>query len=477
MARSGDTDATSRGERVVMREATPWAPELPALLRSSPARAVLGLGVPLALASLFQAAFNLTEVWIFGQIGDAGASLAGAAASDLLTAVFALLAHGMATAAVAQVSRATGARDEARAGAAARAVLAVGLALSLGSALVGLFATPLGAVFMSPEARGPGTVFLRIMALGGGGTVFMVIAIGVLRARGDARGPLALVAGVSAANLLLEAAFTLGWWGLGRHGLEASAWVTVTLRGLTAAAGVWLIARSLPLRPRAGAPWVDRAVLREQLGLGLLSALQQSVRVVAILALVALATALLTAERGEVAFRALMLWTKVDIPMILMAMALGGGASPVVGALLGAREPARAGVAARTGALAAAAGGLVNLALVALFGADLVTAFVPDAPEVRDATLTLLWHVAPCYPLMALGMACGAALNGAGDMRRPLVWDVALLLGVQTGLAAVLLGVTGDAIGLNLALTASGVLQGLVPGLILARAARRWATA
>jgi Na+-driven multidrug efflux pump len=444
-----------------------------ALLARSPARAVVGLGVPLALGSLFQAAFNLTEVWVFGQAGDGGASLSGAAASDLLTAVFALLAHGMSNAAVAQVSRATGAGDEARAGAAARAVLAVGVALSLGSALVGLCATPLGEVFMSPEARGPGTAFLRIMALGGFGTIFMVISIGVLRARGNASGPLALVAGVSAATLVLEAALILGWWGLGRHGLEAAGWVTVILRGLTGAAGVALIARQLPLRARGG-PWLDRAVLREQLELGLLSALQQAVRVLGMLALVGLATALLTEDRAEVTFRALMLWTKVDIPMILMAMSLGGGASPVVGALLGAGAPVRARQAATAGAVLAATGGLLNLALVAAFGAELVGAFVPDAPEVRDATLTLLWHVAPCYPLMALGMACGAILNGAGDMRRPLAWDAALLVGVQSGLAALLLGVTGEAAGLNLALAASGVLQGVIPGVVLARVVRRW---
>jgi Na+-driven multidrug efflux pump len=445
-----------------------------ALLTRSPGRAVLALGVPLAFGSLFQAAFNLTEVWVFGQTGDGGASLAGAAASDLLTAVFALIAHGMSNAAVAQISRATGARDEARAGAAARAVLAVGLVLSLGSAVVGLCATPLGEVFMSPEARGPGTTFLRIMALGGFGTVFMVISIGVLRARGDATGPLILVAGVSAATLVLEAAFILGWWGLPPSGLAAAGWVTVILRGLTAAAGVGLIARQLQLKAPRGEPWVDRAVLREQLELGLLSALQQAVRVLGMLALVGLATALLTPARGEVAFRVLMLWTKVDIPMILMAMALGGGASPVVGALLGAGDRRRAGHAARAGALVAVAGGLLNLTLVAVFGADLVAAFVPDAPEVRDATLTLLWHVAPCYPLMALGMACGAVLNGAGDMRRPLAWDAALLLGVQAGLAALLLAATGDAGGLNLALAASGVLQGVVPGLVLARSVRRW---
>jgi Na+-driven multidrug efflux pump len=464
----------------------------PGMLARPPARAVLALGLPLALASLFQAGFNLTEVWVFGRIGDGGASVAGAAVSDLLTSVFALLAHGMANAAVAQVSRATGARDEALAGAASRAVLAVGLVLSLGSAVVGLLATPLGEIFMSPAARAPGTAFLRVMALGGFGTVFMVIAIGVLRARGEARGPLALVAVVSVATLGLEAIFLLGAFGLERRGLEAAAWITVILRGLTALAGISLMSgRSSGAAPGgsgrlqlktsrepSGAPaaWLDRSVLREQLQLGLLSALQQSVRVLGLLALVALAMALLPSEEGELAFRALTLWTKVDIPMIMLALALGGAAGPVVGALLGAREPARAGIAAAAGLRYAFIGGIINLGLVLAFGEALLAAFVPDAPAVREAAWTLLLHVAPTYPFMAAGIACGAALNGAGDMRQPLFWDLGLLLFLQAGLAAVLLPTLGGRDGLHLTLSLSGVLQGLIPALLLSRARAAWMT-
>jgi Na+-driven multidrug efflux pump len=444
-----------------------------ALLARPPARAVLALGLPLAAASLFQAGFNLSEVWIFGQVGDGGASLSGAAISDLLTAIFALLAHGMANAAVAQVSRATGARDEARAGAAARAVLAVGLALSLGSALVGLLADPLGAVFMAPAARAPGTAFLRIMALGGFGTVFMVIAIGVLRGRGEARGPLILVAVVSLATLGLEAVFLLGLFGLERHGLAAAAWITVLLRAITALAGVALMARSLPLRPAVGTPWLDRGVLREQLALGLLSALQQSVRVLGMLALVGLSMALLSPEEGDLAFRALTLWTKVDIPMIMLALALGGSAAPVVGAHLGAGQPARAGLAAAAGLRYAFLGGALNFALVLAFGPALLAAFVPDAPPVREAAWALLLHIAPCYPFMAAGIACGAALNGAGDMRRPLAFDAFTLLGVQAGLAAALMA-SGGVGGLHVALAVSGVLQGLIPMRVLALARAAW---
>lgn len=446
---------------------------LPPLLLKTPVRAVFGLGLPLAAATLFQAAFNLSEVWIFGQTGDGGASLAGAAVSDMLTAIFALLANGLGNAAVAQISRATGAGDHATAAAAARQALVIGGILSLASAVVGLLATPLGEAFMHPHAREQGTAFLRIMALGGFGTVFMVVNIGILRARGDALRPLILIACVSIATLFLEAAFVLGLFGLEKTGIEAAAWITVILRGLTAVWGVWMISRKLPLRPRPGERIIDPVLLRGQIRLGLVSAFQQSVRVLGMLTLVALATARLGAGPAAALFTALTLWSKVDIPMIMGAFAWGGGTAPVVGMALGAGRPAYARRAAWSGATLAACYALINTVLVVVAGHALITIFVPDDPKVIAEATNLLMHVAPCYALMAFGIATSFAFNGAGDMKRPLYWDLAILVGVQGGVAFFLgssevLGVEG----FYIALTISGVLQGLVPGFMLAR--KKW---
>lgn len=443
------------------------------LLAMSPSRAVVTLGLPLAFASFFQAGFNLTEVWVFGSVGDGGASLAGAAVSDMLTALFALLASGLGNAAVAQISQATGAGDEERARKAARAAVFVGLLLSLGSAVVGLFAGPLGEAFMHPSAREPGTAFLRIMALGGFGTVFMVVAIGILRARGDSVRPLVLVAVVSVATLLLEMAFIFGWGGLDPSGIVPCAWVTVILRGLTGVWGLWMVNRTLPLRPARGQRFIDRAVLREQVALGFVSALQQSVRVLGMLALVALSTARLGEEAALSLFTALTVWSKIDIPMIMLAFAWGGGTAPIVGMALGARQADHARRAAWAGARVAAIAALVNTLTVFLFGDALVTAFLPTEPHAVADTMALLHHVAPVYPMMALGIAIAYAFNGAGDMVRPLLWDVTLLIGVQSLIAFALGGPEVMGVqGFFVALTVSGVLQGIVPAWLLAR--RKW---
>lgn len=443
------------------------------LLARSPGRAVLTLGLPLALASFFQAGFNLTEVWVFGRVGDGGASLAGAAVSDMITALFALLASGLGNAAVAQISSATGAGDEHRARVAARQAIVVGLMLSLGSVVVGLLATPLGEAFMHPSAREPGTAFLRIMALGGFGTVFMVVSIGILRARGDSVRPLILIACVSIATLVLEMAFILGWFGLDPSGIVPCAWVTVILRGLTAVWGLLMIHRTLPLQPAPGERFIVRAVLRDQVKLGLVSAFQQSVRVLGMLTLVALSTIKLGEGAATSLFIALTVWSKIDIPMIMMAFAWGGGTSPIVGMALGAERREQAMKTAWAGARVAAIAALFNTAAVLLLAEVLVTAFIPTEPAAIRDTVDLLYHIAPTYPFMAFGICVAFAFNGAGDMVRPLWWDLLLLIGLQGGLSFVLgdpevLGVTGFFV----TLTISGLLQGIIPALVLRRA--RW---
>lgn len=440
------------------------------LLTRSPARAVLALGLPLALASFFQAGFNLTEVWVFGQVGDAGASLAGAAVSDMITALFALLASGLGNAAVAQISSATGAKDEDRARVAARQAIVVGLVISLASALVGLFATPIGEAFMHPSARAPGTAFLRIMALGGFGTVFMVVSIGILRARGDSVRPLILIAFVSIATLLLEMAFIFGWFGLDPSGIVPCAWVTAILRGLTAVWGLYMINKTLPLSPGPGRSFVDRTVLREQVRLGLMSAFQQSIRVLGMLALVALSTLRLGEEAATPLFIALTVWSKIDIPMIMMAFAWGGGTSPIVGMAMGASRTEHARKTAWAGARVAGLAAIVNTVAVLLFAEALVTAFIPNETSAIRESVSLLHHVAPVYPFMAFGICVGFAFNGAGDMKRPLYWDLAILIFIQSSLAYFLgdPGVMGMA-GFFVALTISGLLQGIVPAWVLAR--------
>jgi len=446
----------------------------PKLLTRSPLGAVLALGVPLALAAVFQFGFNLTEVWIFGQVGDGGASLAGAAASDIVTGIFALLANGLGNAAVAEISYCHGAGDPLGERRHARQALVLGGMLSLLSAVIGLLADPVGALVMAEGAtRAEGTAFLRIMALGGFGTIYIAFTIAILRARGDSVRPLVLVAVMSLGTLGLEAVYVLGLFGVERGGVVAAGWITVILRGAAAVIGLWMIGRSISLRPPVGERFIVWSALVQQVRLGLTSALQQATRLVGFLVLLAIVSARFgEADGTNPTYTAVNVWIKLDLPTLILAFAWGGAVAPVVGMGLGAGRPAFARRAAWSGVGAVVLTSLVTMTIMLLFAGPLAAAFIPDDTAAVQLTDALYRFAAPVYAFFTTGIVISMAYNGAGNMRTPLLWDATLILAVQSTVALALAQPDGFGIdGIGIAIALSAVLQGVIPALFLRRAA------
>lgn len=474
-----DAPPASRAQRA---EAAPLAGPPPApghrdgavarLLGLTPFGAVFALGMPLAVAAVLQLTFNLAEVWIFGQIGDGGASLAGAAASDIITGIFALLANGLGNAAVARISWCHGAGDLDGVRRHTRQALVVGVLLSLACAVVGVLAEPVGALVMAEGAtREAGTAFLRIMALGGFGTIFIAIAIAILRASGDSVRPLALVAAMAIGTLVLEAVFVLGLFGVEPAGVEAAAWITVILRGLVAITAVVLVARRTSLRPPPGERFIAVSALREQLRLGATSAAQQSARLVGFLILLAIVSSRFGDPETNPAYTAINVWVKLDLPTILLAFAWGGGVAPIVGMALGAGRPDYGRRAAWAGVRCVVATALLTMTTMLLFAGPLASAFIPDDAVAVTLTADLYAWAAPVYAFMATGIVISMAYNGAGDMRTPLIWDAIVLLGVQSCVALALAWPDGlGIVGVGVAIALSGLLQGVIPAWLLRKA-------
>ncbi len=446
--------------------------EGPRLLRHPPARAVWLLGLPLVAAGVFQFGFNLTEVWIFGQIGDGGASLAGAGASDVVTGIFALLANGLGNAAVAEISYCHGAGDVDGERRHARQALVGGLILSLLCAVVGVLADPVGAAVMAEgAARVEGTKFLRVMAIGGFGTIYIALSIAILRAIGESVKPLIVVAVMSVGTLLLEAVFVLGLFGVEPAGIEAAGWITVLLRGGTALVALVFIGRSVDLRPPKGERFVHVGALRTQFRLGATSAVQQAMRLVGFLILLSIVAHRFGGAEGNPAYTALNVWIKLDLPTIMLAFGWGGGVAPIVGMALGAGRPGVSRRAAWSGVGYVVATSLVTT-VVMWVGADaLAAAFVPDDAVAVGLTGDIIRWAAPAYAFMTTGIVVAMAYNGAGDMRTPLLWDLAIILILQSALAFGLAHPDGLGVaGVGVAIVVSYLLQGVVPATLLRRA-------
>lgn len=441
------------------------------LLRKSPLGAVLHLGLPLLAAAGFQLTFNLCEVFIFGQIGDRGASLAGAAASDLVTAVFAVLAFGLGNAAVSQIAYCQGAGDVAGARRHTRQALVLAGVLSVLSAVVGLLAGPIGSLVMAEGAtRAAGTPFLRVMALGGCGTIGVAYSIAILRAMGDTVRPLIVVAIMSMSTLALEAILVLGLFGARPHGIMAAAWVTVGLRILSAGVLLGMIHRHLPVLPPAGERFVDRRALRTQLDLGLAAAAHQTLRLLGFLVLLGMAAHRFGGD-GDPTFTAVNIWIKLDAPTLTLAFAWGGAVAPLVGFGLGTRRPKFSVQAAWAGVACACLTAGITTVVAFSLAPSIIEFMLPDDPGAVVMGADLLRWGAWGYVFVVVGIVISNAYNGAGDMRTPLAWDTAIILLFQSGAAGLLARPSGlAATGLAAAVLASRVLQAVVPALLLRRA-------
>lgn len=439
------------------------------MLDRTPFRGVLVLGLPLVLAACFQFSFNLSEVWIFGHIPDRGASLAGAAASDIVTAVFALFASGLGNAAVAKISYCHGAGDRLGVMRHARQALFIGVVLSLLSAVVGLFAGPIGNLIMSDGApQEAGIAFLRIMALGGFGTIFIAMAIAILRSQGDSVRPLQVVVFMSVGTLILEAIFVLGLFGVEPHTVVAAAWITVVIRAIAAIGGVWWVSRCISLRPPEGERFIDFAALKTQLRLGFVAALQQSVQLVGFMILLYVVAGRFYGIDGNYEYTAVNIWIKLEVPTILLAFAWGGSVSPAVGMGLGAGRPAFSRHAAWAGVFLGAILSLVTMAFVLTCSEWLVTLFVPTVPKAIALSTELFAFSAPVYPFLTASIIIAAAFNGAGDMRTPLLWDLFTILAIQSTLVVLLAQEEGMGIvGVGWAVLIGRILQGVVPSVLL----------
>jgi putative MATE family efflux protein len=282
--------------------------------------------------------------------------------------------------------------------------LAVLLGLPLAAALA-LLARPLVQLLGGQGAALDAAVtYLRISALGLPFVLVAIVGAGVFRGVADLRTPLAIVFVASAANLVIE---LIAVYGLDL-GIAGSAWSTVIVQVVAAAAYLGLMRRHLRAAPSARP---DRQELEALLRAGS----HLVVRVASLIAAFAIATAV--AARVDTATIAA--HQVVNTIFTLLALSLDAFAIPaqtLVAEALGAQDPVLARrVGERVLVLSVAVGVGVSIVLVAL-SPLLARLFTTDPAVVSRATAGLVLLALMLLP-GAVAFALDGVLIGAGDVR------------------------------------------------------------
>lgn len=366
----------------------------------------------------------LVDIFMIGRVGAEAMAAMGVVGpiAHTVTAVLGALAVG-ATATVARAwGEGDGEKQEREAAAALAVAAAAGAPLSAAGAwllpaMAGLFPVP-----GSPAVAGMARGYLFYTGLGLFFYSLDFASAGILRAAGNTRVPMAAAVAGNLLNVLLNWILIFGHWGFPAMGVAGSGLATAVSLALQAllTAGFLATRRSpVRLRPRSFR-LVTRGSLARFARITLPAAVEplvlQSGWLVYNKAVTLLGAVPLAAHRAAVTVEALTY-------MPGHAFAVAGSA--LVGQSLGAGRPERAEAAFREcGRIATYLMSAVGAAFL-LLSVPLVRVFVPASEEVVAMAALCLAISAFEQPFMALAMALGGGLRGAGDTRSPVLVAVA----------------------------------------------------
>lgn len=407
-------------------------------------RSLATLAVPIVLANSVQASHQLINTFWVGRLG----ADAVAAVSVSFPIIFLLIAlgGGLSIAGSILAAQYAGARNAAMVNRVAGQTLLVTAVVALLLMVAGFYAAPhmLQLMRVSPAVSGDALLYLRISFAGIVWMFAFAMYESLMRAVGDTKRPLYVIAGGVALNIALDPLLIFGWGPVPSFGVAGAAWATLITQCACALIGLRMLFSKrfgLELAARDLSP--DWPLILRVARLGLPASLTQAMYALSIstvTALVASFGTLALAAYG-VGFRVL---SFVTIPAIGISMA----SAVMVGQSIGAGDPARAErithVSALAGFLLLGAAG----AAVALAAAPIVRAFVPQDPELVAAGAEVLRWMSLAFAFTGVQLSLSGTFRGAGDMTATLLLSAVgawlVLLPIATMLARhTPLGVTG----------------------------------
>ncbi len=237
-------------------------------------RHLIHYSVPLILGNLFQLTYNAVDSIIAGRfIGKEALAAAGMAAPVMNLVILGI--SGVCIGAGVLMSEFFGAGQFEKLKREMATMVLFGLCFSLTVTALGIFFTPvlLRALNVPEELFKMTSIYLRIIFLGAPFTYFYNALSSALKSVGDSKTPLKFLMFSSILNGVLDLIF-IGMLGFG---IVCSAATTVIAEAVSAGLSIWYVYHKIPLlQLKKGEFCADKALLRQTLQYGSVTALQQS---------------------------------------------------------------------------------------------------------------------------------------------------------------------------------------------------------
>ena len=378
-------------------------------------RHLLAYALPLILGNFFQLTYNAVDSIIIGKFAGEGALAAVSASNPVMTIVI-LGVSGISIGASVLMSRFYGAGDHDALRREVATTILFGAACSLAVFALGLcFAPQILRLMNVPADILPlAQRYLRVIFVGFLFTFQYNILAAALRSVGDSKTPVRFLAGASVLNATLDLVFVAGLrWGVTGAGLA-----TVIAEGVSALLCAVYMQKHIPLlRLTRRDMRVDRALLRETVSSGSITALQQACQPIG----KALIQSVINAQGVSMiaAFNAV---GRVDDFACIPEQSISSGMMTCIAQNRGAGQSARVRETLRRGMqLEAVYGVCIAVAILLLKRPIMLLFAAQDSREMIDMGVSYLSLMALFYILPGMTNGIQGLFRGMGEMKTTLV--------------------------------------------------------
>lgn len=399
-------------------------------------RHLLAYALPLILGNFFQLTYNAVDSILIGKFAGEGALAAVSAANPVMTIVI-LGVSGISIGASVLMSRFYGAGDEAALRREVATTIVFGAAASMLVFAAGLALSPRILALMSvpPEILPQANTYLRIIFVGFLFTFQYNILAAALRSVGDSRTPVIFLAAASVLNGLLDGLFVA----LLRWGVAGAALATVIAEGTSALLCAVYMRRHVPLlRLGLRELRVDRALLKQTLASGSITALQQACQPVGKLLIQRAINA-----QGISMIAAFNAVSRVDDFACIPEQSISSGMMTCVAQNRGAGQKERVLETLRTGMTLELVYGVLICAATLLCRTPVMRLFAAqDSERMVQMGVDYLTWMAFFYLLPGLTNGIQGYFRGMGEMKTTLV-ATAIQISVRTAVVYLLVPAVG----------------------------------
>jgi putative MATE family efflux protein len=401
-------------------------------------RNILQISWPISILGALWAGNQILEMIWLGRLG--AASIAGVGVGGFVVALAMTVKSGLSMGERAMVARYIGAGEDATANHIASQSLIIAAVYGAVIALISiLFTGQIFALFnLEAAAVREGVAYLRIVLAGWWTEAFWITSFSLMQASGDTVTPMKVAIFIRFVNAVTCPFLVLGWWIFPSLGVKGAAIAYILTTGLGMSICLWILFSGqtrLHLRLQDFRP--DLKVMWRILKIGIPSSVTGLGKAFGDLVLT-----WFLIPFGTAALAGHSLISRIEMFINTPNMALGGGASVLVGQNLGAGQPKEA---SRSGwvAMGMAAGVMLVFAAALLLWAERVIGLFGSDPELIRAGSMFLRIAVTGYIAMSVVYLMQNCISGSGDTVPPMIISLVMLWVVQLPLAYVLSRYTG----------------------------------